>query len=220
MVLNNNCLPGKLGTPIREGAMKIKVLVSLSAALAVTVLVASAWAGPLHDAAREGDIAAVKGLITGGADVQEIDDDTALTPLVAAALAGHKGIVELLIESGADPSGRDGKGFTALHAAAYGGHLDIVVLLIDRGVDPNDHQNKAGITPLHAAVEGDFRDIVAVLLAKHVDVDVEDGSGRTPLMRATFKSYPEMVKLLRDHGATCSKNAGKAFLEYCMTAGT
>lgn len=200
--------------------MKVTALVSLSAALAVTLFAAPAWAGPLHDAAREGDIAAVKRLITGGADVQEIDDDTALTPLVTAALAGHKDIVELLIENGADPDGRDGKGYTALHAAAYGGHLDIVVLLIDRGVDPNDHHNKAGITPLHAAVEGNFRDIVAVLLAKNVDVEVEDGSGWTPVMRATFKSYPEIVKLLRDHGAACSKDAGKAFLEYCMTAGT
>ena len=107
----------------------------------------------------------------------------------------------------------------ALHAAAHAGHLDIVNLLIDHGVDINDQGNKARITPLHAAVEGDFRSIVEVLLARNVVVDVEDGSGWTPVMRATFKSYPEMVKLLRDHGATCSEDAGEAFLSYCMTAG-
>ncbi len=196
-----------------------KVLVPLSVAVVTILLAVSAWAGPLHEAAREGDTATAKRLIAEGANVQEIDSEAALTPLIEAALAGNKDMVVMLIDSGADPSGRDGKGFTALHAAAYKGHLNIVVLLIDKGVDVNDHKNKAGVTPLHAATEGNFRDVAEVLLAQKVEIDVEDGSGWTPVMRATFKSYPEMVKLLRDHGATCSKSAGKGFLDYCMTAG-
>ena len=191
---------------------------SFAVALAFILVTPSAWAGPLHDAAREGDEDTVARLITEGADVEAVDD-SALTPLVTAALAGHKRVVEILIDNGADPRGRDGKGFTALHAAAYAGHFDIVVLFMAHGVDINDQQNKARITPLHAAVEGDFRAIAEVFLVRNVVVDVEDGSGWTPVMRATFKSYPKMVKLLRDHGATCSKNAGKTFLSYCMNAG-
>ena len=203
---------------LRGAGMALIKAASFAVALAFILATPSAWAGPLHDAARDGDEDTVAHMIVEGADVEAVDHN-ALTPLVTAALTGHKRVVEVLIDNGADPRGRDGKGFTALHAAAYAGHLDIVVLLMAHGVDINDQQNKARITPLHAAVEGDFRAISEVLLARNVVVDVEDGSGWTPVMRATFKSYPEMVKLLRDHGATCSKSAGKAFLSYCMNAG-
>lgn len=199
--------------------MRISARFSLSAAPIIILLATSTWAGPLHDAAREGDIDKVRRLITEGADVQAIDKETALTPLIEAALAGHRDVAVLIIESGADPSGQDGKGFTALHAAAYTGHLDIVMLLIKQGVNVDDHKNKSGVTPLHAATEGNFLDIAKVLLSQDADINIEDGSGWTPVMRATFKSYPEMVKLLREHGATCLKNAGEKFFTYCMTAG-
>ncbi|MBW8055948.1 MAG: ankyrin repeat domain-containing protein [Nitrospira sp.] len=207
-----------LDCSLREADIALTKPASFAVALAFILVTPSAWAGPLHDAAREGKEDTLARLIAEGADVEAVDD-SALTPLVTASLAGQKRAVEVLIDNGADPRGQDGKGFTALHAAAYAGHLEIVVLLMAHGVDIDDQQNKARITPLHAAVEGDFRAIAEVLLAQNVVVDVEDGSGWTPVMRATFKSYPEMVKLLRDHGAPCSKNAGKTFLDYCMNAG-
>lgn len=189
----------------------------LTALAAIAFSAAPVRAAPLHDAARQGDNAAVARLIQAGADAQAFDD-SALTPLVTAALAGQADTVDWLIEHGADPSGRDGNGFTALHAAAHAGHFEIVELLVERGVDINDQQNKAGLTPLHAAAEYDFLDIAALLLAQGAETDLEEGSGWTPIMRASFRSHAVMVKLLRDHGATCLEG-GDPFSDYCMTAG-
>ena len=198
--------------------MKLEPSVYLSALLASVILVASTWAGPLHDAAREGDGEAVERLIAEGSNVQEIDSETALTPLVEAALAGNKGIVVLLIEKGADPAGRDGKGFTALHAAAHMGHVDIVELLIEQGVDVNDQENTSRITPLHAAAERDYRDIAKVLLLNDVNLNLKTESGHTPVILAVLNQHADMVKLLRDHGADCTFRS-KRYSEYCLNAG-
>ena len=200
--------------------MKLESSVYLSALLVSVLLVASVWAGPLHDAARDGDRAMVERFIAEGADVQEIDSETALTPLIEAALAGDKEIVALLIEKGADPAGRDGKGFTALHAAAHMGHVDIVELLIDQGVDLNDQQNTSKITPLHAAAERDYPDVAEVLILRGAEIDPKTGSGHTPVVMAVLNGHPDMVKLLRDHGAQCSHIRSKKFKEYCMNAGS
>ncbi|MEE8216502.1 MAG: ankyrin repeat domain-containing protein, partial [Acidiferrobacterales bacterium] len=61
----------------------------------------TALAGPLHDAAENGDLDKVKRLIGEGADVNA-RDDYSLTPLHFSAGAGHTAVVELLIAEGAD----------------------------------------------------------------------------------------------------------------------
>ena len=198
--------------------MKLESSVYLSAFLTSILLVASVWAGPLHDAAQNGDMETVKRLIAEGSDVQEIDSETALTPLVEATLGGDKEIVVLLIEKGADPAGRDGKGFTALHAAAHMGYVDIVELLIERGVDVNDQENTSRITPLHAAAERDYQDVAKVLLLNDVDLNLKTESGHTPVILAVLNQHADMVKLLRDHGADCTFRS-KRFSEYCLNAG-
>lgn len=199
--------------------MRIKSLIHLATLLAALVPAAAPWAGELHQAAREGDSAAAERLIASGADVQEIDSDTALTPLVEAALAGNEDVVVLLIRKGADPRGRDGKGFTALHAGAHMGHVEVVELLLEQGVDLDDQENIARITPLHAAAERDHRDVARVLLVKGAEVDLKTGSGHTPAFMAVLNDHPEMVKLLREHGADCSHIRSKKLREYCMNPG-
>ncbi len=97
--------------------MPMRTSESLAIALWIGLITMPAWAGPLHEAVRDGDSAAAERVIAAGADV-EAQDESALTPLVAAALAEHKETVALLIAKGADPRGRDSNGFTALHAAA------------------------------------------------------------------------------------------------------
>lgn len=200
--------------------MKLDSSAYLSALFVSIILIASARAESLHDAARNGNTETVKRLIAEGADIQAIDSETALTPLVEAALAGDREIVVLLIEKGADPAGRDGKGFTALHAAAHMGHVDIVELLIDQGVDLNDQQNTSKITPLHAAAERDYQDVAKILLLRGAEIDPKTGSGHTPAFMAVLNGHPDMVKLLRDHGAQCSHVRSKKFKEYCMNAGS
>jgi hypothetical protein len=67
-----------------------------------------------------------------------------------AVLEGHKGIVELLINKGADLNAKSGYYGTPLHVAGSIGHKEIAELLIANGADLNV-QDGFGRTPLNAA---------------------------------------------------------------------
>ena len=88
----------------------------------------STWAGPLHDAARSGDVSAVEQLLGQGVDVNLKGQNDA-TPLIVAALEDQTAVAELLIARGADVHARNKGGLTPLHAAAYKGHRDVAELL-------------------------------------------------------------------------------------------
>ena len=64
--------------------------------IAALVLVGTAFADPIHDAAKSGDIAGVQAELDKGVDVNAKSDDE-WTPLRYAAANGHKEIAELLI---------------------------------------------------------------------------------------------------------------------------
>ena len=67
----------------------------------------------IYDAANDGNIEAVKQHLADGADVNA-KNDFGSTPLIAAALKGHKEIAELLISEGADVNAKNDRGQTPL----------------------------------------------------------------------------------------------------------
>ena len=75
--------------------------------IAAVVLVGTAFADPIHDAARNGDLAGVQAELDKGVDVSAKTVD-GWTPLHFAAWVdvigrgGHKEVAELLISKGAD----------------------------------------------------------------------------------------------------------------------
>ncbi len=90
---------------------------------------------PLLFAARQGDLAAARHLVSAGADV----NDTAATgtsALVVAAHSGHTALALFLLDQGADPRAA-GAGYSALHAAALRGDETLATALLARGADPN-----------------------------------------------------------------------------------
>jgi hypothetical protein len=86
----------------------------------------------LLDAARQGDVRGVRGLLEDGADVNA-RDGAGRTPLLAAVLAGHADLVELLLKAGADPNLADARGMTPLRAAEAAGKTDIAATLRAHG---------------------------------------------------------------------------------------
>ncbi|KAH3846641.1 protein phosphatase 1 regulatory subunit 27-like [Dreissena polymorpha] len=64
---------------------------------------------PLHQAVLDGNVAAVRLLISHGADINKQDEDR-WTPLHAACANGHSDIVKLLLEHGADKNVRTDDG--------------------------------------------------------------------------------------------------------------
>ena len=61
--------------------------------------------------------------------------DSAYNALDRAAANGHKDVVKLLLDRGAEVNAKDGVGWSALHLAAREGHKDVVLLLLDRGAN-------------------------------------------------------------------------------------
>ena len=194
--------------------------------IAAVLLVGTAFAGPIHDAARKGDIEAVKQHLAAGRNVNA-KDDKGRTPLQRAAREGHKEVAELLIAAGAALNSKDKEGKTPLHHAARWGHTNIAALLIAAGADVNAKDNK-GRTPLDRAVG--YTEIVALLrehggktgeelkalidaaeegnieavkqyLAAGMDVNAKDEDGVTPLHEAALWGHNEVVELLIANGA-------------------
>lgn len=174
--------------------------------LVATLWVATVSAGPLHDAAKNGDLQAVKSMLS-----QEFDlaapDSAGEPPLLLAALAGHADVTAFLLERGADIETRNKGGLTALHAAAYAGKLDVVMLLVSKGAAINDASNFYRMSPLHAAAEEGHGDVVAFLLANKADIEAKERNGITPLSQAGWREHWDVAQLLLNAGAACQDAA-------------
>lgn len=101
------------------------------------------------NASRRGDIVRLEYMLERDAGV-DFRDQYGLTAIHMAAIKGHKDVVMLLVEFGADLECTDAEGRTPLHMAVVGGSKDTVEVLINRGANFNAKCNR-GATPLQVA---------------------------------------------------------------------
>ena len=116
--------------------MKHLLITTIAAVLLVGCGEAKVPTTSIQEAAKQGDIEAVKQFIANGADVNAKDEWLG-TPLHQAAREDHMEIVELLIAKGADVNVKDGSGDTPLHYAVNNGRKEIAELLIANDADVN-----------------------------------------------------------------------------------
>jgi len=151
----------------------------------------------LHQAAANGDIDGVKGLLVQGVDL-DAKDDGGRTPLHLASLGGHQELVKLLISKGADVNAKEDRGnlhATPLHHAVHGGHRDVVETLLVHGADANI-RDRLGQTPLDLANRRRRTEIVG-LLRKH---GAKESNQRRPQRRQSEPQtqVPDGVRLETD----------------------
>lgn len=149
-------------------------------------------ANSIFDAAKTGNLAAVKRHVARGTDIDETDENGG-TALSLATLVGKIKTARFLIEKGADVDHRNNDGNRALHGAAFLGQRDAVELLLDSGADVNARNNN-GETPLDTSaaewndeIQG-FVQFIAGALQIDIDLD-EVRTGR-----------PRAAALLRERG--------------------
>ncbi|CAI5457846.1 unnamed protein product [Closterium sp. Yama58-4] len=113
----------------------------VAAAKAGTFIIASASVGDVNeaikDAAKEGDVAAVKQLLAGGGvDINlPSPERSGWTALHLAAFYEHPEVVQVLLAAGADTEARNNTGNTPLQFACLKGNLDVARMLLDAGAD-------------------------------------------------------------------------------------
>ena len=118
---------------------------------------------PLVIAAVDGRLELARLLLNNGANINwqsgrqlsesVYDSSAGWSALAQAAGAGHRDVVELLLDRGADINIRWDFGRTALHEAAIYGRASVVELLLSRGVEA-DARDLNGETALHGAAWG------------------------------------------------------------------
>jgi len=167
-----------------------------------------AYTSELHDAARNGDVDAVRVILADGVDIDE-SDFMAGAPIHLAIMEGHVAVASALIAAGADLEavGEIG-GAHPLHTAARNNQPAMVALLMDKGAK-FEAKNTNGQTPLIVATVTGSHDAAEVLLSKGADINGTDEFKReTALQFAAFSGRIEMVKLLLSRGADVNVNSG------------
>jgi uncharacterized protein len=92
-------------------------------------------------------------LIKAGAPLNSMArNELKAAPLHSAVAGRHERIVQLLLDHGSDPNGREQGGFTPLHVAAQNGDVEIIRALLLGGADLT-HKSEDGKTAMDVAME-------------------------------------------------------------------
>ena len=97
-------------------------------------------------------------------------DEQGNLPLHMACRGGHVGVVELLMDAGANPNQANNSGVCPLH------HVDepkMVEVLCKAGADPNANAKEGG-SPLHFAVADGYTNVIIELIKQGANVEMTD----------------------------------------------
>jgi ankyrin repeat protein len=164
--------------------------------------------GPGLIAARAGDIAIMRALLTKGLDPNAnepplergymitslVSKGAPLSLLAEAARNGHADLGALLLDAGAEPNVRDGQGRSPLYWAAATGHAEVVELLLARGADVHLGA-RSGDTPLVVAAQNGHERVVQSLLEHGADPALR-ADDALALEAARENGHAEVVRLL------------------------
>lgn len=171
---------------------------------------------PLCLSSMEGSKEITKLLISYKANInQGLDEEGGFNPLLAAAIAQHYELVEILIDNGAvvgihmailqkdthavknflinQPSlinSRRNRGMTPLHLSAISGQLEITEILLNNGANVNFF-TPASETPLYQAIKFNNVTVAEFMIDKGADINLSLG-----LQTAALQNNTEMLQLL------------------------
>jgi ankyrin repeat protein len=157
----------------------------------------------LHYAISKSSEDIVDLLMDSGADIR-LKTSAGWEPIHYAAWGNHLNIMKNLVTRGVPinpPSSKDS--LTPLHLAADGGFLDIVEYILSSGTVDINVGDKENLTPLYYASIKGRKNIIEFLISQPgIKIDpVTEEQRFTPLLKASYEGFYDIVKLLVDHGA-------------------
>jgi ankyrin repeat protein len=164
-------------------------------------------------AAKQGRLPIVEMLIKNKADIEA----TSLsywhyTALAYACDIGNLGIIEALLDAGADPNRAISEGYMPMDRVIMSmapDALACVKALFAHGAKMDVTDNN-GDSPLIDAANYGETDVVKLLLDKGAKIDARDTDGGTALSAAVENCWPDTVRLLIARGANVNLGSGVA----------
>lgn len=148
----------------------------------------------LHFAAAQGDARLAWFLVRRfEIPLDEVPPSEKVPPLVIAALNGHRTVINVLLDTGADINVQGGElQLSPLMAAANGGQVETVKILIAKGaaIDRTDY---FGFTALMSAAEQGYEEVVDVLLEAAADITPRSKDGLDALAYARRHGHSRIV---------------------------
>ncbi|MEO8096069.1 MAG: ankyrin repeat domain-containing protein [Acidobacteriota bacterium] len=172
----------------------------LLGALLMAAVAAAAAPGDLAEAAKRGQWAEVRALLSAKADARFVQPD-GMTALHWAVQANQEEIVGALLNAGADPKAANRYGITPLWLAATNGSATVARVLLKAGASATATLPH-GETALMAAARTGEPDTLRVLLEAGSDPNAKESSqGETALMWAAAENHPDAIRALIKGGA-------------------
>lgn len=168
------------------------------------------WAdrSPLHEAASQGRLLALRTLLSQGypANIVTIDH---VTPLHEAALSGHVACVRALINAGANVNARTIDGVSPLFNSCASGSAVCVELLLQHGATAhNSHAHHP--SALHEACKRGSLSCLESLLSRGVDPDYEVPHLGSALYVSCLHKHSECTRVLLHKGASVNRGLAEA----------
>ncbi|MDP6111996.1 MAG: ankyrin repeat domain-containing protein, partial [Planctomycetota bacterium] len=138
--------------------------------LPVIFLFTATAAGPIHNAARDGDMEAVKKILDASPGKAASFDTLGRSAVHYVVQGGYTEIVQLFIERKTDFNIVDRDGKSPLHWAVESNRLEAVKLLLAVKKLKVDLRDKQGRTPLVLAAKEGSEEICKALLDRKADV--------------------------------------------------
>eukprot|EP00071_Canis_lupus_P026426 XP_022259983.1 ankyrin repeat and SOCS box protein 5 isoform X2 [Canis lupus familiaris] len=162
------------------------------------------WAdrSPLHEAASQGRLLALRTLLSQGYNVNAVTIDH-ITPLHEACLGDHVACARTLLEAGANVNAITIDGVTPLFNACSQGSASCTELLLEYGAKPQ--LESCLPSPTHEAASKGHHECLEILISWGIDVDQDIPHLGTPLYVACLSQQFHCVRKLLYAGADVQK---------------